>query len=176
MHISWMKVLELRKAWKRLGLPHNGKKQELVDRLVKAKEDAKAKILDYDRRFKVHNERRIAEIVPFPWFNNLPYDIRHHIWKSILPGPRALCPCFKWKRLVTLDSTALFFPKTYHTPNPAALSVCRESRRIALKRYRLCFGTPNVYADLEIDILYFGPWELLSEDGWEGFWEWMQGK
>lgn len=53
--------------------------------------------------------------------------------------------------------TSLFFPKDHQAPKPAALDVCRESRHIALQRYRLCFGTTNIYADLDIDILYFGP-------------------
>jgi len=175
MHIGWMKVPELRKECKRLGLPHNGKKQELVDRLMKAKEEAKAKILDYDRRFKVHNERRMAEIVPFPWFNKLPYDIRHHIWEFSLPGPRALCPGFRTpvkvgRHLVMSDSTDLLFPKAHRAPNPAALSVCQESQRIALKRYRLCFGSLNVYVNLKFDILYFGSWQRSSSYGWESFW------
>lgn len=51
---------------------------------------------------------------------------------------------------------ALFFPKYKQPPSPAALSVNRESRAIALKRYRLCFCKPNIYADLSIDVLYFG--------------------
>jgi hypothetical protein len=38
------------------------------------------------------------------------------------------------------------------------LSVCRESRSVALKKFKLCLGTPNVYADFSGgDILYFGP-------------------
>lgn len=59
-----------------------------------------------------------------------------------MPGPRVLrCdgPICEHK---------LFFPKDWQPPNPAALSVCRESRAIALKRYKLCFGTTNIYADL----------------------------
>jgi hypothetical protein len=35
----------------------------------------------------------------------------------------------------------------------------------------LCFGTPNVYADLEIGILYFGPWYTLDL---EEFLQWCQ--
>ncbi|TVY24017.1 hypothetical protein LHYA1_G007727 [Lachnellula hyalina] len=58
----------------------------------------------------------------------------------------------------------LYFPKSHHTPNPAALAVCRESRYIALQRYKLCFDTPNVYADLDIDILYFGQWMNMNLD------------
>lgn len=180
-HISWKTVPDLRAECKHLGLPHNGKKQELIDRLMKAKDEAKTKILDYDRRLKAHNERRMAGIVPFPWFNKLPYDIRHQIWEHSLPGPRALClgsiPSVKVGRhLVMTDSTDLLFPKAHFTPNPAALSVCQESRRIALKRYRLCFGSPNVYANLEIGILYFGVWEKASHFGWESFWEWPRRK
>jgi hypothetical protein len=37
------------------------------------------------------------------------------------------------------------------------LSGCRESRSVALKRFKLCLGTPNVYADFSGgDIIYFG--------------------
>jgi hypothetical protein len=146
--------------------------------LVKIKDDAstpEGRVIDYERRLKVHNERRLAEIVPFLWFNKLPYDIRHRVWEDTLPGPRTLCPATPrpvqvgddW--VFNDDSTVLFFPKIHHTPNLAALSVCQESRRIALKRYRLCFGTPNVYADLDIDILYFGPWESKSKHCWGRF-------
>jgi hypothetical protein len=54
------------------------------------------------------------------------------------------------------------------------LKTCEESRRVAKRRYKLCFGTGNVYADFKGgDILYFGPecwdgtfldtpWEFLS--------------
>jgi hypothetical protein len=55
------------------------------------------------------------------------------------------------------DTDMLFFHRDDNHPNPTALSVCRESRAIALKKYRLCFGTPNIYANLSgRDILYFG--------------------
>jgi hypothetical protein len=36
------------------------------------------------------------------------------------------------RHLVMTDSTDLIFPKAYRTPNPAALSVCQEFRRISL--------------------------------------------
>ncbi|KAF4628802.1 hypothetical protein G7Y89_g9349 [Cudoniella acicularis] len=56
----------------------------------------------------------------------------------------------------TDPSRRLQFPKHHNPPNPAVLSACRESQEVALKRYRLCFGTHNVYANLDVDILYFG--------------------
>ncbi|TVY24439.1 hypothetical protein LHYA1_G006628 [Lachnellula hyalina] len=66
------------------------------------------------------------------------------------------------------EKKQMVFPKHEQAPNPAALSVCSESREIALTKYRLCFGTPDVYADLEIDILYFGPGHALNlEYVWE---------
>lgn len=44
---------------------------------------------------------------------------------------------------------------------PANLHACHESRREALRRYRLCFGTARrpgrVFFDPERDVLYFGP-------------------
>jgi hypothetical protein len=52
------------------------------------------------------------------------------------------------------DVAVLYFPKNLHTPNPAALSVCRGSPKIALQHYRSCFGTLNVYADLKPDNLF----------------------
>jgi hypothetical protein len=50
----------------------------------------------------------------------------------------------------------LHFREHDNESNPVALSVCRESRHVALRKYHLCFGTPNIYADLSSDILYFG--------------------
>lgn len=43
--------------------------------------------------------------------------------------------------------------------NPTSLYVCRASREVALKRYRLSLGSEKVYANLKdpgCDILYFG--------------------
>lgn len=127
---------------------------------------------EYDSKLQAVQAARLAAIVPFTPFKEFPSDIRYIIWKLSLPGPRTICPGnpplpktwksstpnVKEEERYQSDLRALYFPKEHHSPNPAALSVCRESRDIALKTYRLCFGTPNVYADLKIDILYFGPW------------------
>lgn len=85
-----------------------------------------------------------------------------HQWTFSLPGPRIL----QYQSLHgPICEHKLFVRKEWQPPNPAALSTCRESRAIALKRYKLCFGTTNVYADLPGgDILYLD-WPELS-------WEW----
>lgn len=137
----------------------------------------------YERSLQAVQKTRLAAIVPFPKFNKFPKEIRQLIWKESLPGPRTICPgdprYFKIQNPPDIadferyqnEMKQMVFPKHYHTPNPSALRVCRESREIALTRYRLCFGTPNVYANLEIDILYFGPWYTLDLDE---MWEWIQ--
>lgn len=52
------------------------------------------------------------------------------------------------------------------------LGVCRESRTIALQHYRLCFGTTNIYADLDKDILLFGDWNHTELEGDIYLWGW----
>ncbi|KAF8865202.1 hypothetical protein BDZ45DRAFT_684255 [Acephala macrosclerotiorum] len=36
-------------------------------------------------------EKRLVDVVPFPYFNNLLFEIRRIIWDLSLPGPRTLC-------------------------------------------------------------------------------------
>jgi hypothetical protein len=94
-------------------------------------------------------------MTPFHHFNKLPLEIRERVWELALPGPRVL----------TLDTSRnpgvperLFFSRVFKAKNPAALSTCKEARAVALRRYRLAFGTSNVYFDFKGgDILYFGP-------------------
>jgi hypothetical protein len=135
---------------------------------------------DYEQKLKAHQEAKLAAISPFMPFNEFPADIRYIIWKYSLPGPRTICPGnpripdreakdMRDHERYVKERKQLVFPKDHHAPNPAALSVCRESRHIALQKYRLCFGTPNAYADFEIDIFYFGPWYILDL---VGFWSW----
>lgn len=102
----------------------------------------------------------------FHCFPDLPLELQLAIFRISLPGPRTI--------LVEGDSCTrppyededepfdhfevkLDFSAKTHTPNPAALGVCRSFRNVALEFYRLCFGTTNVYADLPGgDILCFG--------------------
>ncbi|PVH87548.1 hypothetical protein DL98DRAFT_581558 [Cadophora sp. DSE1049] len=99
---------------------------------------------------------KCGEHSTFHPFERLPAEIQRTIWSLSLPGPRLLS-------VGRMATTAIYFPKEHHTPNPAALSVCRTSRDEALKRYRIAFGTEHVYADFARDILYFGPWNRESD-------------
>ena len=133
----------------------------------------------YSRGLESHHEWRPQLIRPVAHFDRLPLEIRTEIWEYSLPGPRMLCPGCppepereKYVRRSSLaygtfvepasqshpirHRTSLYFPKNHQPAKPAALDVCRESRHVALKRYRLCFGTTNIFANLDIDILYFG--------------------
>ncbi len=88
--------------------------------------------------------------MPFILFSEFPVEIRLLIWEFSLPGPRVL-------GVHRREVDNFHFREIENHYNPTALSVCRESREVALKHYRLCFGTTNVYADLSGgDILYFG--------------------
>jgi hypothetical protein len=90
----------------------------------------------------------------FPQFSKLPVELQEYIWQYSLPGPRVLAS----GHTRSDGPNGLYFPKIDHTPNPAALQTCQLSRKIALKRYRLVFGTNNIYADLEGgDIFYIAP-------------------
>lgn len=117
-----------------------------------------------DADWNVWNSR----LQTFPQFAKLPVEIQEYIWEYSLPGPRVLAAAHRRSG----GPNGLYFPKVDHTPNPAALSTCHLSRTLALKRYRLVFGTNNIYADLEGgDIFYIGPWSrsfgISATDLWE---------
>lgn len=81
-----------------------------------------------------------------------------------LPGSHTLSVAGRRK------PSGLFFCENDNPYNPAALSICRESREVVLKHYRLCFGTTNIYADLSLDAFYFGEdwWVQISGSGTSG--------
>ncbi|KAE8450554.1 hypothetical protein EG329_006285 [Mollisiaceae sp. DMI_Dod_QoI] len=148
-----MKVPDLRAELKRRDLPRKGRKQTLVTRL----QHTYGLPITFEGR-KAHNEcelkeyqaAAVAKVTPFPYFSRLPLEIREYIWEYSLPGPRVLKssigpPC----------EHQLYFPKEGQPPNPATLFTCRESRTVALRRFKLCFGTANVFGDLPGgDVLY----------------------
>ncbi|CAG8975567.1 hypothetical protein HYALB_00005635 [Hymenoscyphus albidus] len=98
----------------------------------------------------------------FPKFRRLPIELRWMIWRYALPGPRLLVvhECYNtddWGNDPNCScGVRILFSGLLHSPNPAILSVNRESRAVALKSYHLIFGSETVYADLAGgDMLYF---------------------
>jgi hypothetical protein len=163
---------------RRRGLPTWGHQSTLISRLkatdplnLRTPEARKAV---HSKQLKRLQNTSLKTITPFPFFGKLPLEIRERIWEFSLPGPR----------VVTLDTSRkgpvperLFFSRVFKARNPAALKTCREARAVAKRRYKLAFGTPNVYFDFEGgDILYFGP-ECTSGYGrfLDQSWEWVKG-
>lgn len=114
-----------------------------------------------------------SRLQTFPQFAKLPIEIQEYIWQYSLPGPRVLAAA----HTRSCGPRGLYFPKVDHTPNPAALNTCRLSRAVALKRYRLVFGTNNIYADLEGgDMFYIGPYNRSFGIGLNDLWRCEVGK
>jgi len=101
----------------------------------------------------------------FSPFCKLPAEIQLDIWEAARPDPRFLkLYCIHCSRH-WLPSNGAFCPnKTHHVrsraPVPALLHACSDSRKVALKWYKLSFGNalawipPAVYFDWERDGLY----------------------
>lgn len=142
---------DLRAELKRRGLKDVGDKERITKRLKRHNQW----LLTPDGIYDVHL-RKLKDViqerqVSFNGFPKLPTEIRLMIWELSLPGARVLHVS---DRRVFKDK--LYFRKDDNPANPAALFTCQESRAVALERYRLCFGTTNVFADLSGgDILYF---------------------
>ncbi|ROV94702.1 hypothetical protein VSDG_06140 [Cytospora chrysosperma] len=105
----------------------------------------------------------------FHLFSRLPAELRWKIWDFNLPGPRIVsirCGPESLSSCPGLDSGGRPSPFsssgcTSPAAIPANLHVCHESRREALRRYRLSFGIARlpgqVFFDPDHDVLYFGP-------------------
>lgn len=164
--VEWTKrrVPDLRAELKEKLLPDDGRKRVLIERLKFADggilHTPAGRKLVYEQGY----QQQLDSIPPFKYFSQFPPEIRDLIWEFSLPGPRVLR--MKTRGAPSIDTDKLLFPKRNRTPNPAALSLCRRSRAIALQRYKLCFGTPDVYADLSGgDVLYFEPDHII--------WDWV---
>lgn len=130
---SWKKAPDLREECKHRRLAHKGTKCNPICRLSQADEEPKTpegEALDLERRLKFQQKKRKFAIIPFQKFGKIPIGLRNRIWEYSLPGPRTLCPgrqkCKTAGNVWEQDITVCIFQKNHHTPNPAALSVCRE--------------------------------------------------
>lgn len=159
---GWKSIPDMQEELRYYGLPDEGDRFTLMDRLYTAHEERwspEGKMLDIERRFEVFRQKRLNEIEPFLWFNKLPKEIRLMVWEMSLPDQRIIW-IDKFPKPLTTDydssrkDRTLHSPKFKSDPNPSALAVCRESRYIGLQRYRLAFGTPNIYADFRSDIFF----------------------
>jgi hypothetical protein len=97
-----------------------------------------------------------ATFILFPKF---PIELRRMIWHYSLSS-----------RLVELFWDESIGVCKSSCPPPAALSVNKESREVALECYKLCFGTSvapaKIYFDMTVDELYLGIGNIVaSSDG-----------
>ncbi|CZR58346.1 uncharacterized protein PAC_08238 [Phialocephala subalpina] len=89
-------VPELRAELMRRGLPQDGLKQNLINRLTENNEwlsSLEGRRFKYKRNIiALEAEKRTtaAGIIPFDQFLDFPPEVRHLIWQFTLPGPRAL--------------------------------------------------------------------------------------
>ncbi len=144
----------------------------------------------------------------FRRFAELPCEVRLLIWEAALPGPRvvhlrsarlARYRCGRVRSDISMFPCAespLFFdqiPSPYYSkigpkidlrgfksdsPPPTLLFVCRESFKIASKRYQRAFGTkwslPEVWFDFKQDTLYldynwYNVYDYTNERGFTSF-------
>jgi len=138
---------------RRRGLPHQGTKPELIERIQDHNDwicTPEGILEAYNRKLDLYRKQALKEVISFERFPKFAPEIRLMIWEYSLPGPRILSAGSR------SQGNEIFFHEKDNPSNPAALSTCRESRGVALKRYNLLFGTTNVYADISGgDILHF---------------------
>jgi hypothetical protein len=146
----------LRTILKRRGLPYDGEDTELLaSRLAQHNQEMYFKYMD-----ALENSHQ-PNVLRFELFR-LPPEIRECIWE-LCHEPRILCI----NRQRILPSQPLAFWSYKNPPNPVTLSVCQESRAVALRNYKLMphhKGTGLVYANFSGgDILYFDTryWETM---------------
>lgn len=125
-------------------------------------EEVKAKPEPYARVQPAQDSE--AEQVLFTVFKSLPQETQDAIWKfaieaieprvvEIWEGYHKASPDgqYPWPWIGDFTSSC---------PIPAVLHACHDSRRLALKRWKLCFAfkkkPAKIFFDLSSDILYFG--------------------
>ncbi len=109
--------------------------------------------------------RREKSFLKFP---QLPAELQLMIWEFAIPEPRAICYSSR-----TCSWTELYeYEKRNYTSNysltqtlPGILHACYDSRKEALKRYKLAFNAElckPVYFDFARDTLEFGDFAALD--------------
>ncbi|PMD34371.1 hypothetical protein L207DRAFT_588965 [Hyaloscypha variabilis F] len=99
----------------------------------------------------------------FPQFSFLPPELRLIVWEFAIPDPRVI----RYSSLSDIECRHLARSTIYSLEQtlPGILHACYDSRREALKRYRLAFaielGKP-LYFDFERDTLEFGDFNALE--------------
>lgn len=95
----------------------------------------------------------------FSLFQNLPYELRHEIWRYLIPEPRVV----RAAHYLLPDKV---YPKS--TP-PVLLHVCRESREFLLSPeigFSMLLATPTfpatICANVKTDAIDFPLWTLLN--------------
>ncbi|KAH8656524.1 hypothetical protein BGZ60DRAFT_532108 [Tricladium varicosporioides] len=89
----------------------------------------------------------------FHQFPLLPYELRSQIWHHFVLTPRTI----ELQRLPPKTTNPAELSRYIAASEPpAALSVCQESREIALGRYTLCDNYYRLFVNPEVDTLYFG--------------------
>ncbi|KAE9379612.1 hypothetical protein N431DRAFT_327256, partial [Stipitochalara longipes BDJ] len=99
----------------------------------------------------------------FPQFSLLPPELRLIVWEFAIPDPRAI----RYSSLSYSDFRIRTRSSIYSLEQtlPSILHACYDSRKEALKRYRLAFAVElckPVYFDFERDMLEFGDFEALE--------------
>ena len=76
-------------------------------------------------------------LTTFHKFKHLTPELRHMIWKMILPGARVI------PLRPRPSKTACFEIYETKIPTPVTLAICQESRSIALKHFDICLDSPD---------------------------------
>lgn len=79
----------------------------------------------------------------FPFFNDLPLELRLKVWEHLLQPRIVIAACFDDDNEGGRDTArkrAQLARRAKHSPVPVLLHVCHETRRLALQRYELAFA------------------------------------
>lgn len=76
----------------------------------------------------------------FPFFNDLPLELRLKVWEHLLQPRIVIAACFDDEAGIPSRKRAQLAQRPNLAPVPVLLHVCHETRRLALQRYELAFS------------------------------------